>query len=156
MRFTILTLIVFCGCASMMQTIPVEERQLIKIYEVPGTSKSEIYQKAISWVAKSFVDSKAVIEVQDKEAGTIIGKGIVRFKVGGAVTVPCRFTLTINIKDDKYRVSFEDLTAMWGTYENKPRPLELESERGYIEQVLTTLNAMAEDLYTNIKSDSEW
>ena len=77
------------------------------IDSVQGT-KSELYIYARSWLASSFKSSKSVIEMEDKESGTIIGNGIfinrVNSAFGNQVGIDIiSFNITINTKDNKYR-----------------------------------------------------
>jgi hypothetical protein len=77
------------------------------IDSVKGT-KSELYIYARTWLASAFKSSKSVIEMEDKESGTIIGKGIfihpVNSAFGNQVGIDIiSFTITINTKDNKYR-----------------------------------------------------
>lgn len=78
-------------------------------------SKNEIYVKVFEWVAKKFNSANDVIQMQDKEAGKIIGKG--NFTVDGPKNgfgTPLsidrvKFTLTIDIKDGRYRCVISDM-----------------------------------------------
>lgn len=48
------------------------------IFDVPGKSAEEIYIEVNNWFVHSFRDGKSVIQLNDKEAGCIIGKGYVK------------------------------------------------------------------------------
>lgn len=136
-------LFLLAGCAEMMGNIvPPQERALEMVHEVP-LKKDEIFNRSLEWMAKTFVDSKEVIELKDKESGKIIGKGIVTFTNMGMATIPCRYTLTIEAKDGKYRASFENLTAMWGSEGGgaNPQPLEYDSHINQVKPKLTALDA---------------
>jgi len=83
------------------------EFEFTLIDTLPGT-KSELYIYARSWLASAFKSSKSVIEMEDKESGTIIGNGIfvhpVNSAFGNQVGIDIiRFTIAINTKDNKYR-----------------------------------------------------
>jgi hypothetical protein len=76
-------------------------------------NKANIYDKAILWFAENFKSSKAVIEIQDKQAGKIIGNG--------SFTIPwvffeatTTFTISIDIKDGKYKVKYSNLILDYG------------------------------------------
>lgn len=98
------------GCAGM-EVVPVSERSFAEVHDVQMTKK-EIYARSLEWMARTFVDSKAVIELKDPDAGKIIGKGR-----GSAVTnalqvpAPFGYTMMIDIKDNRYRTTFEGLTV---------------------------------------------
>ena len=74
-------------------------------------TKSELYTYAKSWMAKTFVSSKDVIEMDDKDAGRIIGKGYFikreNSAFGNQVGLSLiQFTIQIDTKDNKYRCQF--------------------------------------------------
>ena len=152
---TMATLVIMAGCAGGLELLPLEERQLIIVQETPGISKNEIFDKAIVWIATSFIDSKEVLEIQDREAGKIIGKGIIRFSLGMGVIAASRFTITIDIKDERYRVKFEDLVRV-DLGENIP--LSTVGYRSYSEQIFGLLQKQADKLHTHIigSDDEDW
>ena len=80
------------------------------ISEAPGKTKAQVCRAARDWVAASFVDSKAVIEVFDPDAGTIIGKG--RVVMHGYAYTPFNvgFTMKIDCRDGKVRATFDGFT----------------------------------------------
>lgn len=45
------------------------------IVQVAGVSKEELYTRARSWFVKTYKDADVVIQMDDKDAGKIIGKG---------------------------------------------------------------------------------
>jgi hypothetical protein len=141
------------ACAHL-QVVSPEERQLQKVHEIT-MSKNEIFNKTLEWMAQSFTDSKAVIELQDKENGKIIGKGMTTFTNVVAV-IPCRFTMIVDIKDNKYRTTYNNFVGMWGEYHN--RPMEVE-EKVFIDETITKLNVLDASLYTylkNSKKTNDW
>jgi hypothetical protein len=82
------------GCAGL-EIVPVEQRSLQCIHEV-NMSKDQIFDKSLEWMAQTYVDSKEVIEIKDKENGKIIGKGLTRILINGISTLPCRYTFIID------------------------------------------------------------
>ena len=144
------------GCAGMDGAIvPVEQRSLQCIHEV-NMSKDQIFDKSLEWMARTFVDSKAVIELKDKDNGKIIGKGITSFLRAGIASIPCRYTLIIDIKDGKYRTTYENFVGLWGEYHNNPMPLE---NKDFVDQVKAKLaltdNTLFEYLESS-KSSDKW
>jgi len=92
----ILSISVFTSCASV-PIAPIEDRSMRKVHDIDLT-KNEIYDMSLEWMARTFFDNKEVIELQDKDNGKIIGKGITTFKgkIGWfSANIPCRFTLII-------------------------------------------------------------
>jgi len=84
--------------------LPVKDGQVH--YEIIDSSvtgaASELHSKARMWIANSFKDSKAVIQVDDKESNSLMGKG--NFIVSeGLATRLIQFSMKIDSKDNKYR-----------------------------------------------------
>ena len=90
-----------------------------QVFEVEGKSKDEIHSIINQWVAENYNSANNVIQMNDKEAGTIIVKGVTDITtknlIGKAilknnsyvteyVESPIKYTLTINIRDGKYRL----------------------------------------------------
>lgn len=79
-------------------------------YEYTDTvtaTKSELYTKAKNWFVNTFKDAKEVIQIDEKEAGQIIGKGNLVFYytyLMQAQKVRCNFTTRVDLKDNKYRI----------------------------------------------------
>ncbi|TKJ40989.1 hypothetical protein CEE36_08985 [candidate division TA06 bacterium B3_TA06] len=124
-------IIMMSACATTANILPPEERIIQETIEVEGKSKDEIYRDARIWMVRTFTESKAVIEYEDKEAGTIAGKGYVKatgksFKIAAfaynvlaeaRATPYIRLTITIEAKDNRARITVDQLRmAMkgWG------------------------------------------
>ena len=73
-------------------------------------TKKELYSRAQEFFAKAFVSSLNVIQYQDKEEGEIIGKGNMSIKVDGRESI-LKFTLSIYVKDGKYKYIITDITS---------------------------------------------
>jgi len=82
------------------------------IIKVDSVSSSELYIRARQWVATTFVSAKDVIQMDDKQSGTIIVKAMTDVRTTFMVKSPCgvvTYTLTINVKDGKYKYLFSNL-----------------------------------------------
>lgn len=79
---------------------------------VDSVGKDELYRRARLWVTTSYNSPKDVIQLDDKEVGTIIVKGIVQtvLHCGVAAAANEYYTLKIEVKDGKYRYSLSDVT----------------------------------------------
>lgn len=78
-------------------------------------SKPELFVFAKTWMANTFVSSKSVIEMEDKDAGIIIGNGVFTKRLNGAFGNQLGldvifFTITINVKENKYRCILSNFT----------------------------------------------
>ena len=80
--------------------------------EVEGKLKEELYTSSKVFFANSFVSANDVIQMDDKDAGIIIGKGSENFRVLNgktAVPVTLHFTLRIDIKGNRYSYAIYNL-----------------------------------------------
>lgn len=69
--------------------------------------KEDIYSRALAFFATAYKSANDVIQMKDKEAGTVIGKGIFTvYTKGGLAPVKytCNHTLRIDAKDGRARV----------------------------------------------------
>ena len=133
-------LLLLAACANL-QVVPTEERQLQKVNEI-NLSKNEIFDKTLEWMALSFNDFTIVIELKDKENGKIIGKGITNF-TNVIVSIPCRYTMIVEIKDNKYRTTYNSFVGLWGEFHNNPRDVE---EKVFIDEIKIKINALDNSL----------
>ncbi len=80
-----------------------EEMTVSKIIELES-SKDDLYVSSNLWLAEYFKSAEAVIEVQDKEAGLLMGKGMISSS-NFFGTNYFRFTVKIETKENKARIS---------------------------------------------------
>ncbi|MDR6195208.1 DUF4468 domain-containing protein [Siphonobacter sp. SORGH_AS_0500] len=99
------------------QDLPVDKESgkitYSEVVDVPGSSKVELYGRALTWFAQSFKSSKSVLQVEDKDNGKIIGKGnipiIIKVPIMGntdAGWVNAMFTIVS--KDGKYKYTIDN------------------------------------------------
>ena len=91
------------------------------VVEVPGATKAELYSRAREWFANTFGSSKAVLEMDDRESGKLIGNANAETSIdyGGILgTAPTRLwrTIRVEIKEGRYRYTFTnfDMGALSG------------------------------------------
>jgi hypothetical protein len=147
-----LTTILLTACAGMMTIVPQEERSLQLVREI-RLSKDQIFDKSLEWMAQTFVDSKSVIELKDRDNGKIIGKGVTKFR-NAVVYVPCRFTLILEVKDGKYRTTFTNFTGLWN--DGSSSLLEYKSQIDDVKASLVLINASLYEYLKNSNSSSNW
>jgi hypothetical protein len=78
------------------------------VIEVPGAKKSELYSRAREWYTTNFGSAKAVLEMDDREDGKLIGKGFAKFGFGKPIDWAMWRTVKIEVKDEKYRYTITD------------------------------------------------
>jgi len=103
------------------QTIfPIDEKGEIvysEVVKVDSAKSNELFVRAHEWFANAFKSAKAVIQLDDKEAGKIVGKGT--FDVSDnnnhnsliyiAWTGTVDFTVEIQTKDGRYKYVFSNI-----------------------------------------------
>lgn len=96
------------GCASFQQTDPSLLKSLNYVYDFPGRTSAQIFDTSLAWVATTYNSANSVVQLKDRENGQIIGKGVgtVNYMVYDR---DFSYTLRIDTKDNKARISFTNL-----------------------------------------------
>ncbi len=79
---------------------------------VDSIKKDDIYVAAKRWMVDNFKSVKDAIQLDDTEAGMVIGKGFFTFEKSSMMTnyeYWIRFSLEISAKDGKYRIRVYDI-----------------------------------------------
>jgi hypothetical protein len=115
----VVALCVLSAAAVAGETFDAPDQAFEKVFEVPGHSRDEIFTSSKIWVAENFRSSKAVLEYESKDDGVLIGNGIIDFPCKGAFDClakadwKVRFTMRIDMKDDKFRLTFSNVHLAW-------------------------------------------
>ena len=99
------------------QELPISEKTNKITYEgvinIEGATATDLYLKANEWFAIAFNSANNVIQMQDKEAGKLIGKGAIqaRLKQYGSLKYSglWNYTLSINTREGRYKYSFTNI-----------------------------------------------
>lgn len=105
---SVLILSALIGCVSMRST-PEQEKELASVKDFPGVKKGILYNKSIAYIARSYNSANDVIQLKDPETGQIICKGLGSFDKLG--TFYFNYTFIIDVKDNKIRTRFENITG---------------------------------------------
>jgi len=117
--FTFLT-IALTSIKSNAQEFEYEEKTITGTYQADGKSKSEIFSAINKWIALNYNSAKNVVQLNDKESGTIIVKGINEAVYKNVMkemypknkymqeynTVEFNHTIEINVKENRYRIIY--------------------------------------------------
>ena len=155
------------GCV-MTPAAPITNVQ--KVYEMPALTQAQIYDASRQWFAESFKSANAVIQYEDKVSGAIIGKGNMKFPCVGVfqciayMTATVDFTIRVDTKDNKMRVTYNDLTIKRPASYNSgifqsasENPIYLQSEKDSITAKLDVLtDEMAEKIKSGQNYNSNW
>ncbi len=142
------TLILLCifalsGCGRLVK-VPEPERMLRKVFEVQ-MSKNEIYDRALEWCAKKLSKVNEDIIVKNREGGKIIAKGTGKYSEYFDFLVDREFSynITIEAKDNRYRVTFDNFTVYYDERQIKSGQAEYKFE---IDQMSKKLTKLMDDL----------
>jgi hypothetical protein len=94
--------ILFLILCSGIQTIDPATLAQEKIFNFPGKSKIQLYEKSKQWLAYYFRSSKSVIDYENEKIGKIIGNISLQCGMLGFL----RMKLTIDAKNNKTTLGF--------------------------------------------------
>lgn len=85
----------------------------VEVVEVEGKSSDELYKAAKRWFVDAFKDASSVVQLDDPNAHTVVGKGNFRYKTyvhasSGMRKGTMRFSVEVSTKEGRYRVRFYD------------------------------------------------
>ena len=150
------------GCASAY-LVPDAERVFERVVEAPGYSKEQIFNGTKIWIAENFKSAKAVLEYENKDDGIIIGNGSISYPCSGSScfgrgdhTIP--FTMRVDIKDQRFRLTFSNLrltcppsyNKYFGAQSGINRPLVT---RGEFDAVRPALLKFGDQLLASLSKD---
>lgn len=154
-------LLFFAGCAGM-QVLPETDKTVTAVVDIPGKTKDQIYIGAKTWIAETFRSAKAVIEVDSKEDGLIIGNGNIPYPCAGAAdclgagTFKVGFTMKCEIKDAKYRVIFSNIRILTpgqaGVHSSGDNPIYWQKD---MDKIRPKLLELSDELASSIKGKSK-
>ncbi|MDQ1207285.1 hypothetical protein QE380_000208 [Acinetobacter baylyi] len=110
------------GCMTPMTPTQQNMPEITQVIEVPNKAKDQIFEESKIWIAKSFKSANNVIQYADKETGSIVGKGNIKYPCDGFIDCGAfgndnvNFTIKIDTKDNKARVVISDITRTNLTY----------------------------------------
>lgn len=102
------------GCAVNTNVKTVGPKlSVVKIIEIKGVNKSELYSRAGEWLALTFVSSKAVIESKNSKKGRYIGNGLNNLSYESEsglanLTASYKYNIIIDVKDNKARIILDN------------------------------------------------
>ncbi len=87
----------------------------VEVVNIEMTTKDELYDRAKVWFAKAFYSANDVIQLDDKENGRLIAKANIPYsapgyRVGTNYSGHFSFTLTIEVREERYRYKIERLS----------------------------------------------
>lgn len=113
------------GCAKTPPPEPAtsDDWEIQRVIPVPGVAKDAIFERAKSWVGGAFSPSLDVIQYANRRTGVVRGKTSIPHVRPKKWSPPdrfdYRFTVIVEAKDERMRVTFKDVYMM-GVYGREP------------------------------------
>lgn len=88
------------------------------VIKVDSVSKNELYNRAKLFFVKNYKSANDVLQLDDKETGQIIGKGIFKIPTGTGLmarTSTVLHRLSITVKDGRYKYEVANLVEVFNT-----------------------------------------
>lgn len=97
--------------------------EYVRIDSLIKGSKEDLYLRSKSWLVHYFKSANAVIQMDDKENGKLMGKGVFMFPVKSVLGItldhdPIHYTIQINVKENKTRIIINDFIHEGGNYKD--------------------------------------
>ena len=115
-QVTVLLALVILSITSFSQDIvPVKDGNIIYsgVVTIDSAKAGDLYSRAKNFLAHEYKSSKAVIQVDDKDGGQIVGKGnfsvIINVGFGIKADYVVDHTISIFVKDGKYKYEISEL-----------------------------------------------
>lgn len=167
-KLTIASIVLVCS-ASHVQAASDPSREVSQIVEIPNMQQKQIYDASKIWIAKSFKSANSVIQYEDASTGTIVGKGSMDFPCSSNWDCMAHanenifFTLKIDTKENKARLTFSDLLVKTGrkvvgssVIQGNEVPVYIRKDKEKIESGLKKLIQQYEVEIKQAPSDSNW
>ena len=87
-----------------------------ELVENKSLNKAAMYKNVKVWFAEYFNSAKDVLQMDDKELGIILGKGLGTFdiKLAGGTSVGIKWTIKVETKDNKCKMTVYDIQTSVG------------------------------------------
>jgi hypothetical protein len=135
--YLVLSCAVFLMGCGRFSIVPERERAIVQVFHVKLPS-DEIYNRALEWCAKRYIGPDEAVMVKDQERRVIICKGKAKYSeyFNFLVDRPFLYSLTVEVKENRYRLSFEHFIVDYEERDHRSGPARYAFEIGKIRKVL--------------------
>ncbi|MBV6405537.1 MAG: hypothetical protein GFGODING_02316 [Flavobacteriales bacterium] len=94
-----------------------------EVVQAPGISKSELYNRAREWFVRSFNSAESVLQMDDREAGKLAGRGWTNIEIESLQAIwqfKLKFLIMIELREGRYKLTFTDIE-----YQGHPTPKDI-------------------------------
>ena len=99
---------ILCWTIEVFAQEPITPIVLSEVIQVENSSKDNLFDKARLFLVNAFNDPKEVIQLSDKETGTLVAKGIVQIQNKSWNNI-INFTFSIFCKDGRYKYEINNI-----------------------------------------------
>lgn len=150
----------YSHCFAQAKPVPLTYSEVVEVSD--STTRGELFLRGREWFAETFKSSKEVLQINDKESGELVGKGI--FNITYIVNywglhdqkADVDFTLSLWVKDGryKYEMSNFNVQSVGGVYTNDDYKIKFPGlgQRKSQEIYLNIVDATKEKAQTVIQS----
>lgn len=119
MKALSIKLIVMAALLAGCSTKPViVQDQYTKQFTVGGVTDSELFGRAMEWMAVNYVDADEVIRYSNENRGRIIGKGVYEYSYEPFLSNPingiAHYSVIIDVSSEKVRAAMTPHGSFWG------------------------------------------
>lgn len=148
--------------------LPVNEEtkqaEIKEVVEAGGSTKAELYDRAITWIYKFYSNPNGVIQSKNQETGEIEGKAQFKLKIIDKKGVEhfegiVGYTITLNFKDGKFRYTISRIHWKQASYfdaskwmDTKDPDYNFEKYQSYIKQTLEYFENLKKELVQAVKN----
>lgn len=160
-------MIFLSGCATEMmpgQYLDGEVVTFQRVVEAPGYTQDEIYAGTKIWMAENFRSAKAVIELDSKDEGLLMGNGTTTYPCEGFDCLSSsgqtvRFTMRVDMKNERFRITFSNLTIHYpptsgvGSFDT---PVQFQVQKERLEPLLLAYGDSILDTIKKTRDTADW
>jgi hypothetical protein len=146
----------------MFSSVQATEQFQIQHVRELSLTKHEIFNSSKLWVAENFRSSNDVIQLADIESGSIVGNGLVGipFKISflPSITSDVRFKFKIDIKENKYRITYHSMIMLANDTRGYDVPIE-EGHKKMRKNAQIEFTSITDGLHNYLvgsKNDDDW
>ena len=106
------TLLLALFAVSFTNLIAQEAVSYSKVVQVDSTDKAKLFAMVHEWFASTYNSANDVIQMSDKEAGILVGKGAMTYSYG-KVSYVCYdgkvdYTIKVSVKDNRFKIELSN------------------------------------------------
>ncbi len=149
------TLIALAASCGRLTLVDQKDRAIQQVYKAPLTA-DQIYDRTLEWLARNLPSRGDSIEIKDRSRKKIIARGSGKYSEYLNFFVDRQFTYTvvIEMKEGKYRVTFENLVVYYEEREVKSSPARYKFE---IDNIRKKLVKVADEMHAFVlRGADDW